>query len=189
MGQRFSGKGISELSDKESKSYVWKDEVCGELIYQETDWRKKDKVEFLYNGKKIAVDVFLRVLDSLLVEYYCKIGDNEVEWTDEDFEDDIQENEEYYENVKKIYEKYIGNPTKTISEIEKAVYESYISYEDNAEAKNTISEVLDKTSINRITVFDDRIEIDCSCQWNLSGGLGIVISSESVQTGSREILY
>lgn len=176
------------MENKEKSSYVWQDKLCGELIYEETDWRKKEKVEFFYNGKPIFVDVFIRVLDSLLIEYYCKIGDNEVGWTDEDFEEDIEENEEYYENVKKNYVKYIGEPTKTIGEIEQAIYEAYVSYQEAGETKENRSQVLDKTNINRITLFDDRMEIDCSCDWNLSRGLGIVVSGEGVQTGGREIL-
>ncbi len=88
-----------------------------------------------------------------------------------------------------IYQKYVCNPNKTISVIEKAIYNAYSSYEDNAKKRYTFSEVLNKTIINRITLFEDRIEIDCSCGWNLSGALGIIISSDSVETGGREILY
>ena len=170
-------------------SYCWKDDLYGELIYEKTDWRKKEKVGFCYNGSLIYVDIFIRVLDSLFIEYYCKIGDNEIGWADEDFEDDKEEEEEYYKNIKMIYQKYVCNPNKTISVIEKAIYNAYSSYEDNAKKRYTFSEVLNKTIINRITLFEDRIEIDCSCGWNLSGALGIIISSDSVETGGREILY
>lgn len=173
----------------DNNSYCWKDDLCGELIYEKTDWRKKDKIEFCYNGNLIYVDIFIRVLDSLFIEYYCKIEDNEIGWTDEDFEDDIEEEKEYYHNIKMIYERYIYNKEETISIIEKAVYDAYISYEDNVKRRYTTSSLLDKTTINKMTLFDDRIEIDCSCSWNLSGGLGIIISSDSVETGSREILY
>lgn len=167
--------------------YIWQDNVLGNLVYEKTDWRKEKPIQVYYNSKMIEINVYVRVLDSIYTEYFFGIGDNEIGWTDEDFEEDKEDDEEYYNNVKLIYQQYIGNVQYTINKVEEIIFEEYNLYTNN---KLERQEVLKQTSLKKITIFDDRLEIECICKWNVMGTLGIVMYKDfSIVTGGVEILY
>lgn len=167
------------------KDIILDDSIMGKLVYEGHSWSKLDLIKYNFNGERKSIKIEINILDEKATEYELGIGD----WKKDDFDDyELRKYEEYKEQVKFMYKRYIVKFEETIKLVEKIMkkdYENFIEkipkkesmkrigkehYESISKDVNNIFKLIE---LDRVIIFDKRIEIIGTCGWYVNRDLKI----------------
>lgn len=183
---------------------TFNDEVYGKITYKEDYWLLKDELKFTINNREMLVKAEIDVINTLYEKFNLRLlSDGLMKFHEENPELLESENAKKVKSQQKeLYKKYfIDKINETCSNIEEAALQKREeSIEDETEetftkivgkekAKKvfeakTREEKLASLELKRLRVFQDQIEITCTCDWFKPSG-GFVIFKD----GSVEMLY